>query len=607
MKKLIPTICALLIVVFALWKCSSSPQHANVAYVKLGSLPTDVLPCCTVNQDTFKNWFAGGQVTAGGLVTPANSVAFPHNNNCDFYRWSEHMFLWMTSPLRGSTVMTSPVFYTVLPDSAGQRQLVQDVPNKPLAMSDHLNKVGPDGLPVVRDVKGRLFEIEPSPVKNALVKDSTGKIVQVAAVRPGLKGNFLFVDKAGKAISHPQAIITHTHAKSDIVERFAATNKKFIFLDAKGNQVVSEEGQATGDVLISQNGALVYYLTEVNDVYAYYLTMTRLPGFKLGTFPTTAKSRDSICAFARLHKVKSLPDSNALAIEIKTSWVETSSLADTTGAGYITTYANITTYNTADSTKWVPNGHKVAKMAMIGMHIVGSVAGHPEMVWATFEHQNNAPDTTYAYVDRNNTVKTVNQPTGGGWLLSNNAADPKPNIPHMGADTLGVHQYGDTIYAYKGYSISASNTLRTMPWGSAYGTVTNPEDKSSAKSNSEILSINNSVLDMLAANDVRNNYLLIGATWTDGGAPPNGDSYGAASHTAPYGIDTAQGTAIGTNVLANSTMETYMQTVSTSCFYCHSSHETPPNLSPNSLSHVFAEIQPLVFKTPLPPKVPAKK
>jgi len=32
-----------------------------------------------------------------------------------------------------------------------------------------------------------------------------------------------------------------------------------------------------------------------------------------------------------------------------------------------------------------------------------------------------------------------------------------------------------------------------------------------------------------------------------------------------------------------------------------------PNLSPNSLSHVFAEIQPLVFKTPLPPKAPTKK
>ena len=31
-------------------------------------------------------------------------------------------------------------------------------------------------------------------------------------------------------------------------------------------------------------------------------------------------------------------------------------------------------------------------MALVGLHVVGVVQGHPEFVWATFEHDKNAPD-----------------------------------------------------------------------------------------------------------------------------------------------------------------------------------------------------------------------
>ena len=37
-------------------------------------------------------------------------------------------------------------------------------------------------------------------------------------------------------------------------------------------------------------------------------------------------------------------------------------------------------------------------MAMVGLHVVGSVKGHPEMVWATFEHIDNAPQNNYVYI-----------------------------------------------------------------------------------------------------------------------------------------------------------------------------------------------------------------
>jgi hypothetical protein len=611
MKRSLLVIGGLLVVLFALWKCSSSPsnQRLQVAYAKHSSLPADVLPCCTVNPDTFKTWFAGGKVTNGGIVKPANSVAFPHNNNCDFYRWSEQMFLWITSPVKYSTVMGSSVFYNVSVSDSGKRVLLQNNPNLPLKMTSHLNKVGPNGLPIVKDIKGRLFEIEPSPLKNAPVQDSAGKTVLVDHVIRDLKGKFSFIDKAGSVIKRPKAMIAHANSKSIVVHRFITRDKKFIFLDANGNQVQSEQGQATGDVLMSQNGSLVYYLTMVNDVYAYFLTMTRVPALQQPNFPTTVKDRNAICNYARLHHI-TLPDSNALAIELKSSWVEASSLPDTTAAGYITIRADIQQYDTTSKIRWIPKGHKVVKMAMVGMHIVGSVAGHPEMIWATFEHANNTPNAAYAYVDKNNHVKKVPQDSGSGWLFSNKANDPKPNVAHMGANAINLkqHIYGDTIVADSGHQISASNTLRSQPWGTTADSLSNAEDTTSARSNSQVLSINNSVLGMLAPGDLRGNYLLIGATWTNSGTAPNRDSYGR--HGANNMLDTANGVAIGTNVLSNSTMETYMQSPVRSCFFCHSTHQAdaghiqlPPSLSPNVLSHVFAEIEPLTFVKPKKPQL----
>src|SRR5476651_1168917 len=107
MKKSVTIAAILLGCSLALWKCSShSSKFKN-------TLPANVLPCCTVGIDTFKTWFADKQVTVNGAVTPANSVKFVHNNNCDFYTWAERMFLWVTSPSGSSSVLESPTFYDV--------------------------------------------------------------------------------------------------------------------------------------------------------------------------------------------------------------------------------------------------------------------------------------------------------------------------------------------------------------------------------------------------------------------------------------------------------------------------------------------------------------
>ncbi|HMG07520.1 MAG TPA: hypothetical protein VK609_03370 [Mucilaginibacter sp.] len=582
MKNKFKVIIAVVVFGFLLWRCST--PHSSNAVVNGSILPPDVLPSCTVTKDTFNTWFASGTATENGLVAPANSVTFPHQNNCDFYQWAERMFSWVTSPAsgaygQGNTILESPVFYSVSPvDSANKRVLIPHLPNTILRMSNHLEKNGPNRLPIIKDKKtGKLFEIETPVVRantKALVKNDVGAAVEVDHVQTDAKGAIVFMDKAGKPIQHPKAIIQHKNNPQRIVHRFAV-GKKFVFLDSAGNVIESEEGQATNDALMAKNGALVYYLSFVNDVYAYYLTGAKNGQINGSQFPTTAAARDSICAIARANHV-TLPDSNALAMELKTSWVEASTLSDPNN--YVTVNASIPTYDTTNSAQWIPKGEKIVKMALVGIHVVGSVAGHPEMVWATFEHLNNAPNAAFQYIDTNNKTVTVPQEQGTNWLFNANAVDTPYNVSHMKAA-------GDTINAIATHTISPSNTLRTMPWGSAMDSVTNQQDKSSAASNSEIISINNTIHQLLVGNDIRKNYILIGATWTDGGAAPTGISYGS---------DTTAGVSIGTSVLANSTMETYFQGTTTSCLYCHSSGPANPLLLPDTLSHIYSRLQPLM-------------
>jgi hypothetical protein len=552
-------------------------------------LPQDVKQSCIVSETEFDSWFKSGKVTENGLVEPANSVAFPHNNNCDFYKWSQQMFLWITSPASGlygnkGTILESPVFYNVSPQDpvTKKRTLEAHKPNVLLRATGSITQDGPNRLPVIIDKSGKMFEVE-AQKSDEKVKNEVNKLVVVGRVAANTNGVHVFFDTKGGIIKNPKPVIESEIKPSEVVQEFKVGNKS-IFLDSNGNEVQSEQGQAGSDgVLMGENKSLVYYITMVNDVYAYFLTGVNEGKLNGNQFPTTGSARDSIVAYAKTKGWAAPPDPNALAMELKTSWVEVTNLpnADT----YVTIKAIIPTYDKSNPNKWVENGQRTAKLALVGMHIVGSVAGHPEMIWATFEHEKNSPNAAYSYVDKNNNVKQVPADTGKGWLFNANANDTTgaQNIQNMTVS-------GDTILV-KNPSLASPTARRIMAWGVASNTVPNGEDKTPADSNSEVISINNAVRSMLIGNDVRKNYLLIGATWTFGGAGPNGNvyPYGAVNDSIPHGD------AIGTGQLSNSTMETYVQAPSSasteqnavSCFSCHNDNN---GIKPSDLSHVFEDI-----------------
>jgi len=578
---------------------SGSPKSEALLASMPSRLPQDVMQSCTLSQAEFNSWFASGTASENGLVLPANSVTFGHNNNCDFYQWSWQMFAWLVSPLSANeTVMSSPIFYTVSPVDGGNRNLIPHVAGQALRATSSITQAGPNGLPTIMDKDGKLHEVETAAPKTKLMLLKGTQKTAVSKVEMDANGKPVFKDQAGKVIDNPKAI---TKAKGNVVQAFTATNGQTVLLGPNG-VIESEEGQAGGSHgLMAQNGSIVYYISMVNDVFAVYLSAAKTGNMSGFEFPTTAAQRDSIVALAAANNI-TLPDPNALAIEIKTSWVEASTLPD--ASNYVTINAIIPLYNKSNPKQWVPlKRDTTVKLALLGTHVVGSTAGHPEMVWATFEHLQNSPFAAYQYLNSKNVVDTVPQETQGKWTLNGNPTDPNPNNFTFSAsgNTLTGKVVSDPQDPTKSDTVSVSpcNTTLVFPWGSEMGQSPNAEDGSSAASNSEVISINQSVFGWLVGNDIRKNYLLIGATWTNGGVAPSGKNF-STSPTDP-------GAAIGTSLLANSTMETFKQSNQNSCFGCHSTAgsstpSNPPSLSPNILSHIYPDLQPLPGFKGLPVK-----
>ena len=482
MKKLIALAWAILLV----------PLNANAA-----AWPTDAQQTCVENN--LAQWFKSGQVTANGQVQPADSLTFNDATDCNFYKWSMQMFLWLTSQLPdGRLVLDGPDFLDVSASDNGVRHFIY-------------NGYNLDGM-------------------------------SVRSAKPPLP--------------------------------------------------IPETGQAGGDgVLMSREGSLVYYGIHVNDVYSVFLSAQKANGqsrIKTNgkfTFPTTKADLPYIELSERIKVTLPFPDEIALTMELKTSWVDLSTIPAADQSKYITIQASVPAYkpSTANpTTLWKLQSSPVTKtLALTGMHVVGSAKGHPEMIWASFEHQLNAPDASYYYLKQgSNTPQQVAFSNPGHYrFMAAGGTETGANVEYMAIDSNG------DIKATTGNSITHSNTYRINPWGS-------PGTSASASNNTEIISINQSVIGTgLTAGDIRANYFLLGAVWTHGIVPARLCPKGDPNCNNP----TPNFTTVGSPILANATMETYQQTDATGCFACHYGSGNPDTWSfgPFSLSHIYSELKSL--------------
>ncbi len=609
------------------------------------ALPANVKLTCTVPSGTFNNWFDTHAPSLNGVVHEADGITFPDTTipvgspplntiNCNFYQWSKQMFMWLTSPAPrtyggGKFIFASPTFYGVAPadPTTGVRKLYKQGAG-PFLFTQRLPQLGPHGLHVVTDKSGRMFEVRPmtlKPGQTLRVLNTKNQLVTVThAVRvpnalPATLPQLIGPDKKpvqplraaivpGRELNLATAI--QAHRISGILNQFII-DRIPIFIDPTSHVVETETGQAGGDgVLVTQatagrpTGTIVYYLLQVNDVYAYFLKGNKTGAFAASTFPTTPAGLLQVTNYVASQGKPPLPDPNALAVELKSSWVEASTLPNPND--YVTMMATIPVYNQpAGSNSWTPvagpGGSKTVLMAMLGMHVVGSTKGHPEMIWATFEHDGNAPDNCYSYINTGSATVSVpplvsgNCPlataTAGSWTLTPSGATTNLNPPIMSFNP-STAAITSTLPATNG----PISVIRWQPWGAVSNASPNPIVPSAAASNTEVISMNVNINTLMTAAgagaDIRDRYLLIGATWTAGGANPG-----------------TGGLQVGTSVLNNATMETFQQGTNgmtsgfaANCFSCHQGTGALGMLGGNGagggssggLSHIYFGISPVI-------------
>ncbi len=599
-----------------------------------------------VPSELFATWITdttnvGGLPPQNVFVLPADgpnfvgdsgpTTAHPQGvpNNLNFHRWASQMFLWILSPVpaNGSygtasgLVLTSKEFYNY--DEANQTY-VSHTPNPAIGVTPEILKGGKNtinvGSSMTFSVKGtnnggknlpllieketnQVFDVDKTPADdkgNPLIYDENRNRVAVSNIKI-TDNKPVFYDLNGAEIKKPSLIFSEGLDEKTTVQQFVFNSTSFSLssLDTIPVIIVPSLGQAslsanTKNILMARNGSFVYYNIMVNDIYAVFSTMVTNGALSNMTkFPTTQAELDVIKAYASDHGIPLVDTNNrVLAMELKTSWVETIQFTGVNYNNYVTIHTNIPNYSPSTNgnvTTWSINqAHptRPATLALVGMHVVGSVKGHPEMIWSTFEHANNTPNIDFKYDD--GTSITTTQPTdvnSNNWLFCKPTATASSefNVPY-------INQNNDFPYSFiatPGHSISSSNTRRHKPFGwsgpvnPASDALLLPEIPFEGVSNARLLALNYDVNTNLADGDVRKMYFQVGATWN--------------SKTGRFSNSGNQ--HVGTISLSNSTMETYTQGSATTapdglnCFSCHESKTSDgairdmPKLT--NLSHVF--------------------
>lgn len=261
------------------------------------------------------------------------------------------------------------------------------------------------------------------------------------------------------------------------------------------------------------------------------------------------------------------------SIELKTSW-KILTAGEIAGPTFYTTQGAVQAPG--------KNCLKDVTLGLVGMHIVTKTPSHPEFIWATFEHRNNAPDCA----DTN-----ARPPLGGDWTFyDRNCKDCVTNEYVKGKPTqlCRMHPWGNPVAG-------------TFPNNLNCNSVPPPAYICDAEVRKNIIepntvnlkTLNASVMAMLRrlpvgdANRLWANYELVGNVWTVGGALP------------PY-LQAQRGSLSS----ANTTMESYVQngvsnvTNPANCFSCHNldgrtkvtswdQASSPVTLPPAGLAHIF--------------------
>lgn len=322
--------------------------------------------------------------------------------------------------------------------------------------------------------------------------------------------------------------------------------------------------QAGSDhALIAPDGNLAYYGLRVNEAAYNMLTRCDLYRSDCAGPLKPGNTGPGVVDIIRKYPRLSFPDG---AVELKTAWKVLTAEEESSGLFY-----SVSGWTDPE----VKGSCTKVTFGLVGIHVVIKTPDFPALIWASFEHRNNAPDCSDL---------TATPPLGGSWNFFNastcdncstNDYDP-PNPTQVcrmhpqGDSGIGTFPNGEDCDANPNQSICQDPTRARL-----------------AESTRAIKEINASAQALIAQlsnkiDPVWANYELVGNVWTrDKVTPPQLQAQ------------------VGSLSAANTTMETYVQngqagqTNPNNCFSCHdqSTAEFGKNLPEVGLSHIFDKVQ----------------
>jgi hypothetical protein len=321
--------------------------------------------------------------------------------------------------------------------------------------------------------------------------------------------------------------------------------------------VLEYHNQAGSDGVLKTNSA--YNNTSKTVLYSIHTNttmMTAAEAFK----PIINKSKDSV-------NFNTFPVGS---LELKVSWVETSTIPKDKLKNYFTTIAAV-----SDNSK-TPT-FKNVEVALLGMHVVGVVENHPEFIWATFEHDDMAPNYDWTSNSASATTDKLLFANGSVSGIDAITWDSKTQSPKTPQKAYDLFQYGVPVN-----STGFMNTCQQEPLNY-----------------NNIGSINSCAKGSLK--DLWTNYFYNGSVWinTDGITGTLNQAKFLVKITDDFANANPGKYARGSLNCANVSMETYTQTFNNSidkvnvntlvsCFSCHSPKDyNNQKKSPLFISHVF--------------------
>jgi len=322
--------------------------------------------------------------------------------------------------------------------------------------------------------------------------------------------------------------------------------------------VLTDTGQAGSGGVLKTNPAFNNASNSATVYYSIHVSPTM--------FKAAHAFKDSIVIEKTLdpNNSASFPVSS---LELKVSWVDASVIPSDQLSNYFITVAALSSDGGITFTN--------TNVALLGMHVVGVVENHPEFIWATFEHNDLAPNYNWKTNAATSTTEKL--------LFKSTSTSGIDGITWVDSTKATIVPYKAFDLFQFGVPVNADGYLET--------------------SQSEPLNFNNiEGINICVKNNLKDvwaNYFYNGSIWldTDGMSKQQQANVISGLRNCIANADVGS-FARGSLNSANVTMETYTQTFQdsihkidvgnlASCFSCHSGESYTGMSSPIYLSHIF--------------------